>query len=75
MRVKTSITLSDDLLRDVDRAAGSTNRSRFIEEALRDHLARRARAARDRRELLILNRAAAAPDREMADVLEYQEEP
>ncbi len=73
MRVKTSVTLSEETLRALDKAAGTgANRSRLIEEAVRDYLGRRAKAARDARDLEILNRSAVRLNREVRDVLEYQ---
>ena len=73
MRVKTSVTLSREVLRALDKAAGpASNRSRLIEAAVRDYLARRARAARDARDLEILDRSADELNREARDVLEYQ---
>jgi hypothetical protein len=45
-----------------------------IEDAAREFLARRARAARDARDLAILNDSADALNREMEDVLAYQAE-
>jgi metal-responsive CopG/Arc/MetJ family transcriptional regulator len=72
-RVKTSVTLPEDLLRSVDRiAGGETNRSRVIEEALRDLVERRARAERDARDLEIINRNAGRLNDEAEDVLDYQ---
>lgn len=73
MKVKTSITLSADVLAAVDRLAeGPGNRSAVIERVLRAHLRRRARALADRRDLQLLNRAAARLNREANDVLSYQ---
>lgn len=73
MKVKTSITLSEDVLRAVDKLAGRTsNRSRVIEEAVRLFLTGRARAAREARDLEILNRNADRLNREAEDALEYQ---
>ena len=67
------MTLPEDLLRSLDRIArGQTNRSRLIEEALRDLLERRARAERDARDLEIINRNADRLNDEAADVLGYQ---
>ena len=72
-RVKTSVTLPQDLLELLDRAAkGQASRSRLIEEALRELLERRARADRDARDLAILDRSAEALNAEAADVLAYQ---
>jgi predicted transcriptional regulator len=73
MKVKTSITLSDDVLAAVDELAPAHgSRSAAIEHVLRDHLARRARDAAHARELARLNRRAARLNAEAADVLEYQ---
>jgi metal-responsive CopG/Arc/MetJ family transcriptional regulator len=72
MKVKTSVTLSEDLLEAVDALARSSSRSEVIEHAVRDYLAARARAARDARDLEILNRLADAYNTETADLLTYQ---
>ena len=76
MKLKTSITLSEDTVRELDELAGpSAHRSRVIEEALRDYLERRRRERRDARELAILDRNAEGLNREVEDVLAYQREP
>ncbi len=76
MKVKTSITLEQDTLRDIDALAGKTsNRSRVIEAAVLDFVARRRRRARDQRDIEIINRNAEALNREAADALEYQIKP
>jgi metal-responsive CopG/Arc/MetJ family transcriptional regulator len=73
MRVKTSVTIDERVLRAIDRSTSRTrSRSRVIEDAAREFLARRARAAREARDLQILNDAADALNREMDDVLTYQ---
>lgn len=73
MKIKTSITLSQDVLAQIDRVAGSANsRSALIERVLREYLRRRARHARDARELRRLNLAAERLNAEAADVLAYQ---
>jgi len=72
MKMKTSITLSDDLLREVDELAKSSSRSEVIEHALRDFLAARQRAARDARDLEIMNKLADAYNVETTDLLTYQ---
>lgn len=72
-RVKTSVTLPEDLLRSLDRVArGAINRSRLIEEAVRELLERRLKAERDEREMEIINKNADRLNDEAADVLEYQ---
>jgi metal-responsive CopG/Arc/MetJ family transcriptional regulator len=73
MKEKTSITLSKDLLTQVDRLAGSkSSRSAFIERVLRRYIRERRRAALHSRDLARINRAAERLNREAADVLEYQ---
>lgn len=73
MRVKTSITLPDDLLRQIDRE--NTNRSAFLEMAARKVL-RDAETARKRRtDAAIIDRVADRLNEEAADVLGYQSIP
>jgi metal-responsive CopG/Arc/MetJ family transcriptional regulator len=75
MRVKTSVTIDEEVLRAIDRAAlQGRSRSRIIEDAARDYLARQARVARDRRDREILDQKADALNAEMEDVLSYQAE-
>ena len=75
MRVKTSVTIDERVLRAIDKAAGRhKSRSRLIEDAAREFLERRTRADREARDLEILDRAATALNREMADVLLYQDD-
>jgi len=73
MKEKTSITLSKDVLENVDRLAGSKHsRSAFIERVLRRYLHQRAKAALQARDLERINNAADRLNREAAEVLEYQ---
>jgi metal-responsive CopG/Arc/MetJ family transcriptional regulator len=74
MKIKTSITLSQDLLREVDARVEALQRSRsdFIEEALRAFLAHADRTALQLREAALLRKHARALNAEMADVLEFQ---
>jgi metal-responsive CopG/Arc/MetJ family transcriptional regulator len=71
MKIKTSITLSEDLLKILDRYAPE-NRSEFIEKALRAFIARLAREERNARDIRIINEKAAALNKEALDVLGYQ---
>jgi metal-responsive CopG/Arc/MetJ family transcriptional regulator len=75
MRIKTSVSLTAELLEEMHRVGGrQLNRSEFLERAAWDriaHLKRRARDARDRR---ILDRHAKALNAEALDALEYQAE-
>ncbi len=73
MKVKTSITLSRDILDAIDARAGrGRGRSEFIETALRAFLDRARRDERNARDMEILNRRAGRLNREAADVLAYQ---
>jgi len=75
MKIKTSVTLSEDLLEKLDRLAGPRrNRSAVIERAVRDFVASQARRLRDARDLEILDRNAERLNREAADVLSFQVE-
>ena len=75
MKIKTSITLSEDVLKAVDRAIGeSENRSAFIEKTLRSYFEKRAKETRDAKDLEILNRNSDRLNREAEDVLSYQME-
>lgn len=73
MRVKTSVTIDEQVLKALDKAATrGRSRSRLLEDAAREFLARRSRAAREARDLAILDDQADALNREMTDVLSYQ---
>ena len=73
MKEKTSITLSRDVLKSVDRLAGSKHsRSAFIERVLRRYLRERAKAALQARDLERINNAADRLNLEVAEVLDYQ---
>jgi metal-responsive CopG/Arc/MetJ family transcriptional regulator len=73
MKEKTSITLSQDVLREIDRLAGSKHsRSAMIERLLRSSLRERKRAEMHMRDLARINRAAEQLNAEASDVLEYQ---
>ena len=73
MKSKTSVTLSQPLLQELDRVLGrNRNRSEFIETAIREYLQRIIREERDRREVELINRNAAALNKEAHDVLSYQ---
>lgn len=74
MKVKTSITLSEELLKLVDKRAKQLkkNRSDFIEAAVWEFVARLVRDEQNARDLEIINRRAEYLNREAADVLDYQ---
>jgi metal-responsive CopG/Arc/MetJ family transcriptional regulator len=72
MKEKTSVSLSKEVLKQVDRLAGSKqSRSAFIESVLREYLRRRALNALHARDLKLINAAAERLNKEAAEVLEY----
>lgn len=73
MKIKTSITLSEDLLHSIDEIAGKQkNLSEFIEKATWDFIDKQAKRKRDMEDLKILNKKAERLNREAEDVLSYQ---
>ena len=73
MKVKTSVTLTADLLEAIDQQAGPRrNRSDFIEKAVRAYIAQAVRDAQNEKDLDIINRRAKRLNEEAADVLSYQ---
>lgn len=73
MKVKTSITLSQELLKVIDQRAGSfKNRSEFIETAIRSFIDQVLRSEKNARDLEIINRRAKHLNEEALDVLSYQ---
>jgi metal-responsive CopG/Arc/MetJ family transcriptional regulator len=70
MKIKTSITLSEETILAIDEIG--SNRSRVIEEAVSEYLVRRRRQQRDARDLELLNRHAEDLNREVEEVLAYQ---
>jgi metal-responsive CopG/Arc/MetJ family transcriptional regulator len=73
MRVKTSITLPTELLKNIDRT--ESNRSAFFERAARAYLAELNKAKRDARDMAIINSNADRLNAEALDVLDYQDFP
>ena len=74
MRVKTSITLPQELLLRVDSFTGKRHkRSEVIEAALREYLRKKNLMERDQREMEIINSNAEKLNEEALDVLEYQQ--
>jgi metal-responsive CopG/Arc/MetJ family transcriptional regulator len=75
MKVKTSITLSQEILTLIDQyVEGENNRSSFIELAVRTYLELIKRNKRDQKDLEIINRLSDKLNREAMDVLRYQVE-
>ncbi|HOO77720.1 MAG TPA: hypothetical protein PLI51_03400 [bacterium] len=76
MKVKTSITLSGEVLGLIDRHhAEFRSRSEFLERAARAFLADLARTEAERRDLEIINQHADELNAEAEDVLAYQVSP
>lgn len=73
MKVKTSITISGEVLRLIDQHhAEYRSRSEFLEQAARSFLANLARTEAERRDLVIINENADELNAEAEDVLDYQ---
>lgn len=73
MKVKTSVTLTDSIIADMDKVCGGAgHRSAFVEEAIRMKLVEIARRQRELKDLDILNENAEALNHEADDVLEWQ---
>ena len=76
MKIKTSITLSEGLVREMDNLLSAPdtpkNRSAFLEAALKQYVALLRRRIRDSRDAEILDRKASQFNDEANDVLAYQ---
>ena len=73
MKIKTSITISEEILHEIDKLVSQYgNRSILIEKAIRDFLAAEAKRTRDLQDAEILKLRADALNKEAADVLSYQ---
>jgi metal-responsive CopG/Arc/MetJ family transcriptional regulator len=74
MKIKTSITLSEELLEVMDGRVKQQKKTRsdFIETAVWAFIEQLAREEQDARDLEIINRRADFLNEEAADVLEYQ---
>jgi metal-responsive CopG/Arc/MetJ family transcriptional regulator len=74
MKVKTSITISEELLKVVDKRAKQYKKTRsdFIEAAVLAFIGKLVRDEQNARDLEILNRRADYLNQEAAEVLVYQ---
>ena len=74
MKVKISITVSQELLEVIDARARQSqrNRSDFIETALRIFIQQLEREEQNAKDLEIINRRADYLNREAAEVLTFQ---
>jgi metal-responsive CopG/Arc/MetJ family transcriptional regulator len=72
-KVKTSLTLSREVVKGIDRVAGKKRpRSAVVDDVLRGYLSHRERAAANARDAERINRLADELNAEMQDVLAYQ---
>ena len=73
MKAKTSITLSEDVIKTIDTLSGQAkNRSEFIEKAVRAYVAQMIRKERNARDLELINQRADRLNEEALDVLAHQ---
>lgn len=72
MRIKTSVSLSTEILDQVSAYAADGERSEFIEKALQRYIAYLKRLERNERDLNTINAAANYLNNEAKDVLAYQ---
>ncbi len=74
MRIRTSITLPKELLIEVDALAGKKHkRSKIVESALRDYVAKENPKKLNKRDIEIINANADKLNEEALDTLEYQQ--
>jgi metal-responsive CopG/Arc/MetJ family transcriptional regulator len=73
MKVKTSITISDELLHEIDRRSDQfSSRSQFLETAARGFLRELTRREAELGDLDIIDKRADILNAEAGDVLAYQ---
>lgn len=73
MKVKTSITISDDVLHEIDRRSDEfRSRSQFLETAARGFLRELSRREAEQSDRDIIDTRADALNAEAEDVLAYQ---
>lgn len=73
MKKRISISLSSEVLDEIDRQIGASgSRSAFIEKVLIDHFQKLAREEIGQRDLILINANADQLNAEMEDVLRYQ---
>ena len=73
MKIKTSVTISQELLKVMDEFLDSDkNRSLFLEKAAWNYIAMLRRAHRNARDIDIINQRADYLNTEVLDALSYQ---
>jgi len=75
MKLKTSITLSEDIIKTLEkRVTAGESRSEQIERLLRERLSQEEHQQREARDIELINKHADELNEEAMDVLEYQVE-
>lgn len=75
MKIKTSVTISEELLAAIDEFVdGGQNRSSFLENAAWEYVSRLRRAQQNARDIEIINEHADELNAEVMDALAYQVE-
>jgi len=73
MKIKTSLTLSEELISAIDKkSSNSKSRSDFIENALWTYLRHLIRQEKNKLDLKIINDNSDSLNKEAQDVLDYQ---
>ena len=72
MKVKTSISLSSDILEKVQRITSEGTRSEFIEKSIWYYIDILQRDTRNNRDLDIINQSASRLNNEANDILGFQ---
>jgi metal-responsive CopG/Arc/MetJ family transcriptional regulator len=73
MKVEISVTLSNELIQDIERfSQGYKNRSDFVETAVCSFIKQIVRNQQNASDLAVINRNVERLNAEMEDVLEYQ---
>ena len=73
MKIKTSITLSDEILKAIDLHIGTyRSRSEFLETAARIFIEHLKKKEAEQRDLEIINKCSDSLNAEAEDVLGYQ---
>ncbi len=73
MKIKTSVTLSKELLNAIDnKSLGHKSRSDFIENAVWKYILLILREEQNNKDLEIINQNAESLNKEANDVLDYQ---
>jgi metal-responsive CopG/Arc/MetJ family transcriptional regulator len=74
MKIKTSVTLSPELLEAIDRRCGRASRSEFIERAAWDLIRRAQRDERSRKDVALINQFAVELSAEAEEFMSLQGE-